>query len=164
MNPTDYLVNEKSEYTGPLSTNTPVDDKGELVLPPVINELPEYKGGTNPADAPINEKPEYNGGVNSIEPPVNEKPEYTSPLSTNTPVDDNGKLVLPPIVDKLPEYKEPTLEIPDLNTNKEIIKSEIPKEETSKERELPNTNSGSILASLVSSIIGTLGLGYKKRK
>ena len=164
VNPTDYLVNEKSEYTGPLSTNTPVDDKGELVLPPVINELPEYKGGTNPANAPINEKPEYNGGVNSIEPPVNEKPEYTSPLSTNTPVDDNGKLVLPPIVDKLPEYKEPTLEIPDLNTNKEIIKSEIPKEETSKERELPNTNSGSILASLVSSIIGTLGLGYKKRK
>ena len=160
VNPTDSLVNEKPEYTGPLSTNTPVDDKGELVLPPVVNDLPEFNGGVNPTDSLVNEKPEYNGGVNSIEPPINEKPEYKDSLSTNTPVNDKGELVLPPTVNDLPEYKTATNDSTVNNTEK----SETPKEETKKERELPNTNSGSILASLVSSVIGTLGLGYKSKR
>ena len=160
VNPTDSLVNEKPEYTGPLSTNTPVDDKGELVLPPVVNDLPEFNGGVNPTDSFVNEKPEYNGGVNSIEPPINEKPEYKDSLSTNTPVNDKGELVLPPTVNDLPEYKTATNDSTVNNTEK----SETPKEETKKERELPNTNSGSILASLVSSVIGTLGLGYKSKR
>ena len=159
-NPSDAPVNEKPEYTGPLSTNTPVDDKGELVLPPVVNDLPEFNGGVNPTDSFVNEKPEYNGGVNSIEPPINEKPEYKDSLSTNTPVNDKGELVLPPTVNDLPEYKTATNDSTVNNTEK----SETPKEETKKERELPNTNSGSILASLVSSVIGTLGLGYKSKR
>ena len=141
-NPTDSLVNEKPEYKGPLSTNTPVDDKDELVLPPVVNELPEYKGGVNPDDSPVNEKPEYKGK-----------------LSTNTPVDENP--ILPPIVDELPEYNTPennsTLNNEKIETTKEETKHE-------KERELPNTNSTSILTTLISSVIGTLGLTYKKRK
>ena len=182
-NPVDTLIHEIPEYTGILSTNTPVDDKGELVLPPVVDDLPEYKGGVNPVDSPIheipeytgtlstntpvddkgelilpptvNDLPEYNGGVNPTEAPVNEKPEYTGPLSTNTPVDDKGELILPPVVDDLPEYNIPTL-------NNE--KSEKTKEESKQERELPNTNSTSILTTLVSSLIGTLGLGYKSKK
>ena len=141
-NPTDSLVNEKPEYTGTLSTNTPVDNKGELVLPPVVNELPEYNGGANPTDSLVNEKPEYKGK-----------------LSTNTPVDDNGDLILPPIVDELPEYKGG---VNPADVNNEKI--ETTKEETKKEKELPNTNSTSILTTLVSSVIGTLGLGYKSKR
>ena len=142
-NPSDAPANEKPEYTGPLATNTPTEENGNLILPPTVNELPEYNGGANPSDAP-----------------VNEKPEYTGPLATNTPVDDKGELVLPPVVNDLPEYKTATNDSTVNNTEK----SETPKEETKKERELPNTNSGSILASLVSSVIGTLGLGYKSKR
>ena len=133
-NPVDTPIHEIPEYTGTLSTNTPVDDKGELILPPTVNDLPEYNGGVNPTEAP-----------------VNEKPEYTGTLSTNTPVDDKGELILPPVVDDLPEYNTQTL-----NNEKS--------EKTKEERELPNTNSTSILTTLVSSVIGTLGLGYKSKR
>ena len=141
-NPIDSPVNEKPEYKGPLSTNTPVDDKGELVLPPVVNELPEYKGGVNPNDSLVNEKPEYKGT-----------------LSTNTPVDENENPILPPVVEELPKYNTP---VNNSTVNNEKI--ETTKEETKKEKELPNTNSTSILTTLVSSVIGTLGLGYKSKR
>ena len=115
-NPEKPPVLNVPEYKSPLSTNTPVDDNGNLILPPVVDELPNF-----------------NGGVNSIEPPVEEKPEY-----------------------KLPEKPK-----------EEPIK-ETPKEETKvedkKEKELPNTNSASVLTSLISSVIGTLGLGYKSKR
>ena len=29
-----------------------------------VNDVPEFKGGVNPADAPVLEKPEFKGGVN----------------------------------------------------------------------------------------------------
>ena len=148
------------EYTGPLSTNTPVDENGNLILPPVVDELPEFNGGVNPIDSP-----------------VLEIPEYTGPLSTNTPVDDNGDLILPPVVEK-PEFnggvnsieppveEKPEYKLPD-KPKEEPVK-ETPKEETKvedkKEKELPNTNSTSVLTSLISSVIGTLGLGYKSKR
>ena len=136
-NPTDSLINEKPEYTDPLSTNTPIDDKGELVLPPVVNELSEYNGGANPTDSPVNEISEYTGS-----------------LLTNTPVDDGDELVLPPVVDDLPEYNTP-------ENNSTVNKT---KEESKKEKELPNTNSTSIFTTLLSSVIGTLSLGYKSKR
>ena len=186
-NPIDSSVNEKPEYKGPLSTNTPVDDKGELVLPPTVNKLPEYKGSVNPTDSLVNEKPEYKGslstntpvddkgelvlppvvnelpeykgGVNPADAPINEKPEYKGTLSTNTPVDENENPILPPVVDDLPEYNTP---VNNSTVNNEKI--ETTKEETKKEKELPNTNSTSIFTTLVSSVIGTLGLGYKSKR
>ena len=214
VNPSDAPVNEKPEYTGPLSTNTPVDENGNLILPPIVDELPEFNGGANPTDSLVNEKPEYtgplstntpvdengnlilppvveelpefNGGVNPIDSPVLDIPEYTGPISTNTPVDDNGNLILPPVVDELPEFNggvvpldPPIVEIPeyngDLTPPKPLVVEETPKEEPAKptenkpveekkEKELPNTNSSSILSSLVSSVIGTLGLGYKSKR
>ena len=141
--PSETLINEKPEYTGPLSTNTPVDENGNLILPPVL------------------EKPEYKGDVNSAEPPVENKPEYTEPISTNTPVDDNGDLILPPAVEK-PEYKDDLTE-PFKN---KTVKEEKPVEnkEQVKDKELPNTNSTSVITGFVSSLIGTLGLGYKSKR
>ena len=214
VNPSDAPVNEKPEYTGPLSTNTPVDDNGNLILPPIVDELPEFNGGANPNDSIVNEKPEYtgplstntpvdedgnlilppivdelpefNGGVNPIDSPVLDIPEYTGPISTNTPVDDNGNLILPPVVDELPEFNgrvvpldPPVVEIPeyngDLTPPKPPVIEETPKGEPEKptenkpvedkkEKELPNTNSTSILTTLISSVIGTLGLGYKSKR
>ena len=146
------------EYTGPISTNTPVDENGNLILPPVVDELPEF-----------------NGGVNSIEPPIEEKPEYTGPISTNTPVNDNGNLILPPVVDELPEFnggvnsiEPPIEEKPEYTGDLTEPVKETPKEETKvedkKEKELPNTNSTSVITGFVSSLIGTLGLGYKSKR
>ena len=172
----------KWEKNPPVSTNTPVDDNGNLILPPVLDkpefnrgvnsieppveEKPEYKStlSTNtPIDEnenlilpPVEEKPKYNGSVNSTEPPVENKPEYKEPVSTNTPVDDNGNLIAPPTVEK-PEYKTDSTVQSENETTKEETKLE-------KERELPNTNSTSILTTLVSSVIGTLSLGYKSKR
>ena len=157
-----------------ISTNTPIDENGNLILPPVLD------------------KHEFNGTVNSTEPPIEEKPEYTGPVSTNTPIDDKGELITPPVVEKQefngnvnsaeppivdkPEYKEekgtpevldkPEYKLPD-KTKEEPVKGTIKEEtkvEDKKEKELPNTNSTSILTTLVSSVIGALGLGYKSKR
>ena len=159
-NPTDSIVNEKPEYKGTLSTNTPVDENENPILPPIVDELPEYNGGVNPTDSPVNEKPEYAGE-----------------LSTNTPVDENENPILPPVVDELPEYNGDInhTETPVHETSENIVplnnstvnnteKSETTKEETKKERELPDTNSTSVIVGFVSSLIGTLGLGYKSKR
>ena len=173
------VVNDKLEYTGPLSTNTPIDDKGDLITPPIV-EKPEYKESisTNtPVDEkgdlitpPIVEKPEYKESISTntpvdekgdlITPPIVEKPEYKESISTNTPVDEKGDLITPPIVEK-PEYKSDSTETSKDKTTKE--ETDKTKEEL-KDKELPNTNSTSILASFVSSVIGTLGLGYKSKR
>ena len=119
--------------------------------------------------------PEFNGSVNSTEPPVENKPEYKEPISTNTPVDDNGNLILPPVVNDLPEFNgninhtetlvnEVSENTVPSNNSKNAEKLKSTKEEIKKERELPNTNSTSILTTLVSSVIGTLSLGYKSKR
>ena len=197
-------TNEKPEYKESVSTNTTTDEKGNEILPPVLEELPEYNGGANPTDSPVNEKPEYTeelstntpidendnpilppvvdelpeftGSVNPSDAPIHEIPEYTNSLSTNTPVDENGELVLPPVVEELPEYNgnidHTETHVNEVSenivlSNNSIVnnteKSETTKEENKKERKLPDTNSSSVIASLVSSVIGTLGLGYKFR-
>ena len=180
--PNDKLIDtpviEIPEYTGTLSTNTPVDENGNEILPPVVEELPEYNESiTNkPNESLVNEIPEFTVGVNPSDAPIHKIPEYTDSLSTNTPIDDNGELVLPPVVEELPEYngninhiETPVNKVPEnivpLNnsTVNNTEKSETIKEEAKKERELPDTNSSSVIVGLVSSVIGTLGLGYKFR-
>ena len=178
-------INNKPEYKEDVSTNTPTDENNNSILPSIVNELPEY---TEPISTnnPIDEK------GNLILPPTIEKPEYIETLSTNTPVDDNGNLILPPVVDELPVYNDevnpvnapvtdkpeynqnanPINEIPEYaessndstGNNQTLNNSEKTKNETKKERELPNTNSTSILTTLISSVIGTLSLGYKSRR
>ena len=183
-------TNEKPEYQESVSTNTTTDEKGNEILPPVVEELPEYNGGANPTDSPVNEKPEYTGelstntpidenenpilppvvdelpeftgSVNPSDAPIHEIPEYTEPISTNTPVDDNGNQILPPIENKS-EYTGDLTEKPKEEPVKETPKEET-KSENKKEKELPNTNSTSILTTLISSVIGTLGLGYKSKR
>ena len=86
------------EYTGTVATNTPADENGEAVLPPVENneyngslgtagdeatpkvEVPEYNDGVSDDEAPTSETPEYNGGVSDEEAPVEPaKPEAPKP-------------------------------------------------------------------------------------
>ena len=133
-------TNNNPEYKELVSTNTPVDENGNQILPPVVDELPEFNGGVNPVNAPVTEKPEYNESANSLNVsndnvnPINEIPEYAESLNDST------------------------------RNNQTLNNTENPKNEIKKERELPNTNSTSILTTLVSSVIGTLGLGYKSKR
>ena len=195
-------INNKPEYKEDVSTNITIDEKENEILPPIVDKLPEFNGGVNSIELPGTEKPEYtgtlstntpidengnlillpvvektefNGSVNSTEPPVENKPEYKEPVSTNTPVDDNGNLILPPVVNDLPEFNgninhtetlvnEVSENTVPSNNSKNTEKLKSTKEEIKKERELPNTNSTSILTTLVSSVIGTLGLGYKSKR
>ena len=148
VNPIDPPVVEIPEYTEPIGT-TPGDAP--------IHELPEFEGGVNPIDPPIVDIPEYNGGVVPLDPPVVEIPEFNGGV---TPIE-------PPVVE-VPEYngdltppKPPVVETPKEEPDKPTENKPV---ESKKEKVLPNTNSTSILTTLVSSVIGTLGLGYKSRR
>ena len=118
------LTFELPEYTKPISTNTPIDENGDLVLPPIVDKL-EYTG-TLSTNTPVDDNGEL------ILPPTYNKEEYNKPISTNTPIDKDGNLILPPIVD-LPEYKvdivnEPqkyTKEPQQSKTNNKQIPTEI---------------------------------------
>ena len=146
--PTDSPV-EESEFNGgvtplePPVLNVPEFNGpfGNVPNESPIHEIPEFNGGVNPIDPPIVDIPEFNGGVVPLDPPVVEVPEFTGGVN---PID-------PPVLE-VPEYTEPIKPV----ENKPV--------EPEKEKVLPNTNSTSILASLVSSVIGTLGLGYKSKK
>ena len=163
--PSNDIVNEKPEFNGGVN---PIE-------PPVV-EVPEYTEpiGTTPGDAPIHELPEFNGGVNPIDPPIVEIPEY-----------NGGVVPLDPPVVEIPEFnggvtpiEPPVVEIPEYNgdlTSPKPPVVETPKEEPAKptenkpvepkkEKVLPNTNSTSVIAGFVSSLIGTLGLGYKSKR
>ena len=148
VNPIEPPVVEVPEYTEPIGT-TPGDAP--------IHELPEFEGGVNPIDPPVVEIPEYNGGVVPLDPPVVEIPEFNGGV---TPIE-------PPVVE-VPEYngdltppKPPVVETPKEEPAKSTENKPV---EPKKEKVLPNTNSTSILTTLVSSVIGTLGLGYKSKR
>ena len=98
---TTYIVNED---TGELTPNTTEEIIG--------NVKPTTSNGT---EAPLTfELPEYTNPISTntpidengelVLPPTVDKLEYTGTLSTNTPVDKDDNLILPPIVE-IPEYK-----------------------------------------------------------
>ena len=105
------LTFELLEYTQPISTNTPIDENGDLILPPVVDKL-EYTG-TLSTNTPVDD----NGEV--ILPPIYNKEEYNQSISTNTPVDTDDNLILPPIVD-IPEYKDDIVNEPQKNPKEKL--------------------------------------------
>ena len=145
--PNESPIHEIPEFNGgvnpidPPIVDIPEFNGGVVPLDPPVLEIPEFNGGVSPIEPPVVETPEYNGGVVPLDPPVVEAPEFTGGVN---PID-------PPVLE-VPEYTEPIKPV----ENKPV--------EPEKEKVLPNTNSTSILASLVSSVIGTLGLGYKSKK
>ena len=126
VNAPDSPIHEVPEFNGGVNgepeTQPEVPDFTGGVNAPdsPIYEIPEFNGGVNAPDSPIHEVPEFNGGVNG-EPEVQaENPGYNGPIGT-TGVDENGNLILPPVV-ALPEFTggvngelpEPT-ELPKVN-------------------------------------------------
>lgn len=191
VNDNEPLVEPAKEFNSGVSDNNPIinykSEYNELIedkIKPLINEKEEFKGAVNDSNPLINEISELN--ENTIKNLINNKTEYTESISTNTSVDEKGGLILPPSIDNL-EYTKPlsinspTEEYPIsqiikespeniIHSNNSTVnnteKPETIKEETKheKERELPNTNSTSVIFGLFSSIISSLSLGYIFKK
>ena len=99
---TTYIVNE---------------DTGELTPNTIEEIISDVKPATsNGAESPLTfELPKYTNPISTntpidengdlVLPPTVDKLEYTGTLSTNTPIDKDGNLILPPIVDTS-EYKD----------------------------------------------------------
>lgn len=87
-----------------LPNNAPVLDKPSIniedipLMPPApIVEIPEWKGGTTPFDAPQLDKPEWEGGVVPFDAPVLDKPEINIediPLLPPAPILDKPELII----------------------------------------------------------------------
>lgn len=81
-----------------------------LMPPAPIVEIPEWKGGTTPWDAPKYDKPEWSGGVVPFDAPILDKPEINIediPLLPPAPVLDKPELIID-IPDK-PKSNTPTV-------------------------------------------------------
>ena len=145
-------LNLNEPPTPPIPPKDPEKPIGGIPIDPPVVEIPEFNGGVPPLDPPVVEIPEFNGGVPPLDPPVVEIPEFNGGVP---PLD-------PPVVE-IPELKIDNPPVKPIEPPKQEEKPKTP-EKVTKERELPNTNSTSIFASLVSSAISALGLGYKSKR
>ena len=162
-------LNLNEPPTPPIPPKEPEKPIGGIPVDPPVVEIPEFNGGVPPIDPPVVEIPEFNGGVPPIDPPVVEIPEFNG----GVPPLDPPVVEIPEFNGGVPPLDPPVVEIPELKIDNPPVKPiEPPKQEekpktpekVTKERELPNTNSTSIFASLVSSAISALGLGYKSKR
>ena len=119
-----------------LPNDAPVLDKPSIniedipLMPPApIVEIPEWKGGTTPFDAPQLDKPEWEGGVVPFDAPILDKPEINIediPLLPPAPVLDKPELVIDipePKKDK-PNTSSKTTDKPNTPAPKETPKVE----------------------------------------
>lgn len=91
--PTWEIPNDAPKYEKP-SINL---NNIPLMPPAPIVEIPEWKGGTTPFDAPQLDKPEWNGGVVPFDAPILDKPEINIediPLLPPAPVLDKPELII----------------------------------------------------------------------
>lgn len=93
-----------------------------LMPPAPIVEIPEWKGGTVPFDAPQLDKPEWSGGVVPFDAPVLDKPEINIediPMMPPAPVLDKPELII-----DIPK-PQPKPNTPTVTTDKPSISTEI---------------------------------------
>ena len=115
--------NTKGKNVIKTTTTYTVNEKTGEVTEHKTSEVVDTLEGLMP---PTIDKDEYNGNIstntpidedgNLVLPPVVEILEYKGTLSTNTPIDANGDLILPPVVDVL-EHKEPSNNTQPINDN-----------------------------------------------
>ena len=93
-----------------------------------VKEITKYEVDENTGKIKETVTKEIIGTREKILPPVLEVPEYDKPISTNTPVDDNGELILPPVVEELPTLKVGIIQDKEGNVLDVIKVDEEPKE------------------------------------
>lgn len=162
------IPNEAPKYEKPS-----IDLNDIPLLPPApVLEIPEWKGGTTPWDAPKYEKPEWNGGTVPFDAPILDKPEINIediPMMPPAPILDKPELIIDipdPKRDPQPKQDKP-------NTSTIVSKPSKMTVEPQKEQvnviyqptktnshTLPNTGSKS---TLILSFAGMLILGGMAR-
>ena len=162
------IPNEAPKYEKPS-----IDLNDIPLLPPApVLEIPEWKGGTTPWDAPKYEKPEWNGGTVPFDAPILDKPEINIediPMMPPAPILDKPELIIDipdPKRDPQPKQDKP-------NTSTIVSKPSKTTVEPQKEQvnviyqptktnshTLPNTGSKS---TLILSFAGMLILGGMAR-
>lgn len=87
------IPNDAPKYEKPS-----IDLKDIPLMPPApIVDIPEWKGGTTPWDAPQYDKPEWNGGTVPFDAPVLDKPEINIediPMMPPAPILDKPELII----------------------------------------------------------------------
>lgn len=119
--PTWEIPNEAPKYEKPS-----IDLNDIPLMPPApIVEIPEWKGGTVPFDAPQLDKPEWNGGVVPFDAPILDKPEINIediPLLPPAPILEKPELIIdipdPKRDEPQPEPKRDKPNVPTVTTDK----------------------------------------------
>lgn len=106
------IPNDAPKYEKPS-----IDLKDIPLMPPApIVDIPEWKGGTTPWDAPQYDKPEWNGGTVPFDAPVLDKPEINIediPMMPPAPVLEKPELII-----DIPEPKRDEPNVPTVTTDK----------------------------------------------
>lgn len=157
------IPNDAPKYEKPS-----IDLKDIPLMPPApIVEIPEWKGGTVPFDAPQLDKPEWSGGVVPFDAPVLDKPEINIediPLLPPAPVLEKPELII-----DIPQPKQDKPNTPvEINSKPSKTTVEPQKEQVNviyqptetNAHTLPNTGSES---TLVLSFAGMFILGGMAR-
>lgn len=152
----------------PIVDKPSIDPKDVPMVPPApVVEIPEWKGGTTPWDAPKYEKPEWHGGIPGI-PEEREKPYLPIEDVPNIPAPILEKPYLPIPEDK---PKVPS-ESPKVEPKKEEVKVENKGEvshetpvETYKAPMLPQTGSeAGVALSVLGLTVLSLTVAFKKKE
>ena len=157
------IPNDAPKYEKPS-----IDLKDIPLMPPApIVDIPEWKGGTTPWDAPQYDKPEWNGGTVPFDAPVLDKPEINIediPMMPPAPILDKPELIIN-IPEPKPQPKQDKPNTPTTIVSKPSKTTVEPQKEQvnviyrateTNAHTLPNTGSKS---SLVLSFAGMFILG-----
>lgn len=166
----------------PIVDKPSIDPKDVPMVPPApVVEIPEWKGGTTPWDAPKYEKPEWHGGIPGI-PEEREKPYLPIEDVPNIPAPILEKPYLPIPEEPVKPHEDPKTPPVTPEKPQEPVKPQDPKPQEPKEVvEVKNTGSEEAIKSydapavlpatgsdfgIAVSILGMLGLmvGIKFKK
>ena len=146
------LTFELPKYTNPISTNTPIDENGDLVLPPTVDKL-EYTG-TLSTNTPIDKD------GNLILPPIVEIPEYKDDI-VNEPQKDtkepqqsqNNNKQIPTEIYHQSDKKQDVI-----NNNIEVDNNKIVQKQA-----LPKTNALNSSVYVLGLLLSIVGLKHNKK-
>ena len=138
--PTTSMIERDNQQIKQTTTYIVNEDTGELTSHITEEIVIDVKPTTSNGEEkpPVYEVPEYTKPISTntpidengklILPPIQNKEEYTQPISTNTPVDKDENLILPPIVN-IPEYKVDIINEPQKYTKEKLQPKESDKQE-----------------------------------
>ena len=151
---------EKPEYTGTLSTNTPVDDNGELILPPTYNKEEYTK--------PISTNTPIDNDENLILPPVVDILEYKNTV-VNDLQKDNEEKVKQSVTDKpISNNSDSVYNHQEVEKTNAIPIDKVEKksenEQVVQKQNLPKTNTLNSITYILELLLSTIGFKRNKQE